>query len=148
MVTTLNTATIIKEAKKVLDDVRGKIHHIDAAAFEACIYRLAELNNDLRTPRRVQLSRRRGWRKPQNTISVARPGPWGNPFKVGQLGIDSLEVAVTRYRQEWVMGTFKNLGLDIEELRGKNLACWCRLDEPWCHAEVLLELANKPEGGQ
>jgi hypothetical protein len=30
-------------------------------------------------------------------------------------------------------------------LRGKNLACWCPLDKP-CHADVLLELANK-EGG-
>ncbi len=28
-----------------------------------------------------------------------------------------------------------------KELRGKNLACWCRLDQP-CHADVLLELAN------
>lgn len=25
-------------------------------------------------------------------------------------------------------------------LRGKNLACWCVLDEP-CHADVLLQLA-------
>lgn len=27
-------------------------------------------------------------------------------------------------------------------LRGKNLACWCPLDQP-CHADILLELANK-----
>jgi hypothetical protein len=27
-------------------------------------------------------------------------------------------------------------------LRGKNLACWCPLDQP-CHADVLLELANR-----
>ncbi|MGO8055976.1 DUF4326 domain-containing protein, partial [Rhizobium leguminosarum] len=27
------------------------------------------------------------------------------------------------------------------ELRGKNLACWCPLDQP-CHADVLLEIAN------
>ena len=26
-------------------------------------------------------------------------------------------------------------------LRGKDLACWCPLDQP-CHADVLLELAN------
>jgi hypothetical protein len=30
----------------------------------------------------------------------------------------------------------------LDELRGKDLACWCRLDQP-CHADVLLELANK-----
>jgi hypothetical protein len=28
-----------------------------------------------------------------------------------------------------------------EALRGKNLACFCRLDQP-CHADVLLEIAN------
>jgi hypothetical protein len=28
-------------------------------------------------------------------------------------------------------------------LRGKNLACWCPLDQP-CHADVLLEIANRP----
>jgi hypothetical protein len=31
----------------------------------------------------------------------------------------------------------------LAPLRGKNLACWCKLDAP-CHADVLLELANKP----
>jgi hypothetical protein len=30
----------------------------------------------------------------------------------------------------------------VHELRGRNLACWCPLDAP-CHADVLLELANK-----
>jgi hypothetical protein len=29
----------------------------------------------------------------------------------------------------------------MRELRGKNLACWCKPGEP-CHADVLLELAN------
>ena len=28
------------------------------------------------------------------------------------------------------------------ELRGRDLACWCKLGEP-CHADVLLELANR-----
>lgn len=30
----------------------------------------------------------------------------------------------------------------LPELRGHDLACWCPLDQP-CHADVLLELANK-----
>ncbi len=29
----------------------------------------------------------------------------------------------------------------VQELRGKDLACWCPL-ECECHADVLLELAN------
>jgi hypothetical protein len=28
------------------------------------------------------------------------------------------------------------------ELKGKNLACFCRLDQP-CHADVLLGIANR-----
>ena len=27
------------------------------------------------------------------------------------------------------------------ELRGRDLCCWCPLDQP-CHADVLLEIAN------
>jgi hypothetical protein len=33
-------------------------------------------------PARFQLRRTRGWRKPENSISVARPTMWGNPFVV------------------------------------------------------------------
>ena len=40
------------------------------------------------------------------------------------------------------------LAPSIEDLRrelgGKNLACWCSLDQP-CHADVLLEIANAHE---
>lgn len=32
-------------------------------------------------------------------------------------------------------------GWNLEALRGRDLACWCPLDEP-CHADVLLALAN------
>ena len=31
---------------------------------------------------------------------------------------------------------------DLAPLRGHDLACWCRLDEP-CHGDVLLEMANR-----
>ena len=34
------------------------------------------------------------------------------------------------------------LPLELAELRGKDLVCWCPLDRP-CHADVLLELANR-----
>lgn len=38
-------------------------------------------------PQRVQLRRTPGWRKPENTISVARPSKFGNPFVVGKTQI-------------------------------------------------------------
>lgn len=31
------------------------------------------------------------------------------------------------------------------ELAGRDLACWCPLDQP-CHADVLLEIANAASG--
>jgi hypothetical protein len=105
-------------------------------------------------PERIQLSRRKGWRKPENTVVVARPSKWGNPFRVGKPDpldghlITSRAEAVERYRlHAGARGAFE---LDVDEVRrelaGKNLACWCSLPadgEPdICHAAVLLEIAN------
>jgi hypothetical protein len=35
------------------------------------------------SPKRVQLSRRKGARKPPDAVTVARPTKWGNPFALG-----------------------------------------------------------------
>ena len=93
-------------------------------------------------PVRIQRKRTKGWRMPPNTVSVTRPGMWGNPWRVGVDG--SAAECVEKYRAKiasnmWTFPTAK----DIQQaLRGKNLACFCALDQP-CHADVLLELANK-----
>lgn len=34
-------------------------------------------------PERIQLRRTKGWRMPENTVRVARPGPFGNKFRIG-----------------------------------------------------------------
>lgn len=113
------------------------------------------------TAHRVQLSRRKGWSLPVNTVVVTRgPGKrWGNPWRVGEPGIPDAAEAVRRFRVA-TMGFMSNgsfcpprsapdsyIGCIIasaHELRGKNLACWCPLDSP-CHADVLLEIANPAE---
>ncbi|WP_341209834.1 DUF4326 domain-containing protein [uncultured Sphingomonas sp.] len=100
-------------------------------------------------PHRVQLSRKKGWRMPENTVSVARPGPYGNQFVVGRDG--TAQECVDQYRADWEAGLAEPKGSlhralysgALAKLRGKNLACWCKLGEP-CHADVLLELANRP----
>lgn len=97
----------------------------------------------MKKPIRIQLSRKKGWRMPPDTVTVARPGPWGNPFRVGDTGpggrpITTRDEAVALYRSR-VAGP--PAGHSYDELRGKNLACWCSLDGP-CHADVLLERAN------
>jgi hypothetical protein len=90
-------------------------------------------------PVRVQLKRTKGWKMPPNTVKVDRTTKWGNPWTFENSG--AVHPAV-RFACEtaplW----------NVSELRGKNLACWCRLEDE-CHADVLLELANpgSTEGG-
>lgn len=108
------------------------------------------------TPQRIQRRRIRGWRMPPNTIYVGRPGRWGNPFnwqdeKNSSFG-DGVAKALCKLRfGNWIEGALEGVEHledrrqwileHIHELRGKNLACWCRSGQP-CHADVLLELAK------
>ena len=114
-------------------------------------------------PQRIQLRRTKGWRMPPNTVKVARPTKWGNPFKVADC-IDAefasdvptaRKVCVEAFR-DWLRGDpwatgdtpewetrRKALLNALPQLRGKALACFCPLDQP-CHADVLLELSNAP----
>lgn len=112
-------------------------------------------------PVRYQLSRRRGYSLMGIALSVARPSRWGNPYSVEEFGrnlaitlfersvtgwwtpdgipedtIDAAYKIHTAYRQRMI-----ERGMDVSELEGFNLACWCPLDRR-CHADILLELAN------
>ncbi len=49
------------------------------------------------------------------------------------------EDAVKAYRTH-ILGDI-SLNAALDELRAKNLACWCKPGAP-CHADALLELAN------
>lgn len=104
-------------------------------------------------PERIQRKRTAGWRMPKNTLSVCRPGRWGNRYSIGSAPqhidgrnwlIENGEQAKRFYREwlDWQFSHFPSYRDDIRrELGGKNLACWCKLGEP-CHADVLLEVAN------
>lgn len=102
-------------------------------------------------PKRVQLRRSKGWRKPEGAVVVARPTRWGNPWRVGEPGVRTAAEAVAHFRERLVgprasfyCETTSHMGrirANIGDLRGKDLCCWCPLDQP-CHADVLLELAN------
>ncbi len=100
-------------------------------------------------PERVQLRRTKGYRKPEGAVYVGRPSKWGNPFPVrhhGEIAVEMFEerlrAAMERPYSEPHDIEFRIMAESIEELRGKDLACWCK---PWavCHADVLLELANR-----
>lgn len=136
-------------------------------------------------PRRIRLSRLKGWRLPPGAVIVSRPSIWGNPWEPGDPGLfhwprDHHRGSVC---SEWMMNEVTreeavNLfarwldtgehpvpsGLTargLEEcrramvrrrcemraqmpsvLRDRDLACWCRADQA-CHADVLLEVANR-----
>ncbi len=78
---------------------------------------------------------------PANTVKVDRSTPWGNPFRIEQArSVAESVAAFTR----WLENDAAGIALAKRaktELRGKNLACWCKLGGP-CHAEVLLHLSN------
>lgn len=106
-------------------------------------------------PRRIQRSRARGSRLPENTVVVSRPSRYGNPFIVGRNG--SAEQCVAKFRDAWERALALsrteprsppmpfNGPIFLGPLIGKNLACWCALDRP-CHADVLLEIAASVAG--
>lgn len=116
-------------------------------------------------PIRVQRKRTKGYRMPPNTVSVTRPGRFGNPFRPRECraaGYEGTDAEIKRrcveafrawltHKDGWLnwMGpeaeAAKKAIMDgLPELRGKNLACFCNLGDP-CHADVLLDLANRGE---
>ena len=107
-------------------------------------------------PVRLQLSRRAGFdlqALSQSTnglpaVNVARPSRWGNPFVIGK-DVDSATEAVDAFRDltaphpPHIVPLYMGRDDIVRDLRGKNLACWCK-PGTLCHADVLLELANRP----
>ena len=113
-------------------------------------------------PKRIQLSRAKGWRLPSRTVKVDRSTRWGNPYVVGgkidmkqarrwgwnispagqkePVCASCAQESVKRFRHAlfWDAAVHDFVR---NELGGRDLACWCGLDEP-CHADVLIEIAN------
>ena len=99
-------------------------------------------------PTRIQCRRTKGWKLPEGAIYVGRPTRWGNPFRIGEPFYRTAEDAVQRFKAGLTVAPLPHpesymgrILTDIHLLRGKNLACWCPLDQP-CHADILLEIAN------
>jgi hypothetical protein len=103
----------------------------------------------MKMPKRVQRRRAKGWQAPEDTVYVGRPTKWGNPFIPGQKNIFIETGLVTDKRhacclfRAYAMLDQKFIDSAQRELRGKDLMCWCRIDDPSCHGDVLLEIANR-----
>ena len=111
-------------------------------------------------PKRIQLSRAKGWRLPPRAVKVDRSTRWGNPYRIGE-PVDMKQVrrwgwsfspsglhrvctcaaeAVARFRHALLWDAAIH-DFVRNELEGRDLACWCETGEP-CHADVLIEIAN------
>lgn len=115
--------------------------------------------------KRIQRKRSKGWRMPQNAKYVGRPTQWGNPFRLSPDGYIlyfktgkilgspwcywsatsgfTLKDVLDLYGQ-WLDGKLQKghphlpTPPSLEALKGKDLACFCRLNQP-CHADMLLQ---------
>jgi hypothetical protein len=110
-------------------------------------------------PKRIQRKRTKGWKMPKGAVCVTRGTKWGNPYRVhrgtfcwevmrGNLRYwppcgtrkEARALAVRFYETRYLRRRLREAAKD--QLRGKTLCCWCRLDQI-CHADVLLEVANQ-----
>lgn len=91
---------------------------------------------------------------PQDAIYVGRPSKWGNPWRIGERHPAdghrlSREEVVEWYRNALPRMLLAkddegNIILNIQELKGKDLVCWC--SPLLCHGDILLEVANRWTG--
>ncbi|TPJ86912.1 MULTISPECIES: DUF4326 domain-containing protein [unclassified Mesorhizobium] len=108
------------------------------------------------TPVRVQLSRKAGWRMPDNTVKVDRTTRFGNPHDwrgwLDDARAHPFELPTAAHQVRWAQEQAAEAFAadardgklpDLSSLRGKNLACWCPRHQ-FCHADVLLKYANAP----
>lgn len=110
-------------------------------------------------PMRLQLRRVKGFRLQELSralngrpaLHCARPGPLGNPFILDREGERMKpKLAVQLYRAAllgtgWLVNTRgKKITIaDVKRLaHGRNCACFCRVDAPYCHVDTILEVAN------
>jgi len=74
---------------------------------------------------------------PSDAIYIGRPSKWGNPFVIGKDG--TRQEVVQKYK-DYILSN-QSLLSQIEELRGKDVVCFCAPQQ--CHGDVLIELANQ-----
>jgi hypothetical protein len=85
-----------------------------------------------------------GWAASWTAGAFGRDQPWhptdDQRFAITRTEIDARRTAVDLYRA--YIKAWPELAASARlSLRGRDLMCWCSLDQP-CHADVLLEIAN------
>ena len=77
-------------------------------------------------------------KKAEFDVYIGRPGPWGNPFVVGEHG--TRDEVVEQYA-EWLLSQPDLVAKAKKDLKGKVLGCWCA--PKLCHGDILSEIANE-----
>ena len=109
-------------------------------------------------PWRIKLSRRKGFKLQDaslrlnglEAVKVDRSTPLGNPYQVDRKLVQdhsgqwvparTPEQAVEAFRTH-VENSPGLREMIVRMARGKNVACWCDLDDA-CHGDVILQIAN------
>lgn len=66
-----------------------------------------------------------------------KDSPFANPYKIGKDG--TREEIIKKY-EIYIKDKILKGELDLEQLRGKTLGCWCKPET--CHGEILLKLLD------
>jgi len=74
---------------------------------------------------------------PKDAVYIGRPGPFGNPFVIGEHGDRAAVIA--QYRA-WLPTQLALVERMKRELPGRDLVCFCA-PLP-CHGDVILSLVN------
>lgn len=111
--------------------------------------------------KRIQRKREAGWKLPPNTAVITRPTKFGNPFtaeKIAGLGFHvdpaAIKESSVRMFRQWLgpcwwevwcgpesIAARKRILESLDELRGKDLACFCKEGDV-CHGDILIELCK------
>ncbi len=89
-------------------------------------------------PKRIQRKRTKGWRMPEGAVYVGRLTNFGNPHSL----IGSTPEIATKLFEEHLLNEPGLLELAMKKLRGKDLACFCPLNQA-CHIDILLRYVNR-----
>lgn len=76
-------------------------------------------------------------------VYIGRPGPFGNPFRIGKS--DDRSQSIARFRA-WVLDQPDVLWLAKKRLAGKALGCWCAPNP--CHGDVFKEILDSEDPTQ
>ena len=136
----------VDEATKRIMNLSLESEEQNSTNFLAKRLQKASANTSMNGPQRIQISRIDV--DPPNTVRVCSPSPWSNPFRIGEMGAETLRgrhLQAVGLFTEWLLHSQESRPRQLRgrfrELKRKNLGCFCPLDLP-CHADVLLLLAN------